>query len=156
MFRKNCDGQLVLAGQTRLPEASRGVLILVFPREDDAERLHLFPMDFSNRQFPSGAFRILNFTQRPVHGSIAGTLMKVEAGRNTVGDPKEQKRTLSVMFAYPGQSAQDSLLSTTWFYNPRHRYLVFLYPDEEGERVGIRTLRHFPKPETAESNGQTL
>ncbi|GEM_PF-2721090 len=147
LLRKDEQGSMVIAGQVRLPAESTDYLLLVFPRDPQAGTVHLSPMDFSHRTFPPGAFRILNFTQRPVQGNIAGSGLNLEAGKHTVLVPKQPKRTLPVLFAYPGQSAEDSLLSTTWFYNPQHRYLVFLFPDEHGERVGIRTLRHFPKPE---------
>ncbi len=142
LYRKDDEGGMQVAAQCTLPGNTRHVLILLFPHPEKNEQYQLMPMDFSNRNFPSGSFRILNMTRDPLIGSIGNTRERFAPGSSQLIQPSSSSRTLPVLFAAPGQSLEDSLLSTTWFYNPRHRYLVFLYPGADKERVGIRTIRH--------------
>jgi len=152
LYTSDEEAGMTPAAQVALPETSNDLLLLLFPIPDQPGRFRIFPMDFSSRQFPQGAFTILNLTSRIVIGRIDGTQIQIGARDSSVLRPQSGRRTLPVLFAYPGQSAQDSLLSTTWFHNPRHRYLVFLYPHQDEERIGVRTLRHFPKPDPQDPN----
>ena len=148
-FRKqegeNGETTWIPTGRVSIPEPLDHPLLLFLPSRNAETPYRILPFEFSATSFPGGSFFLINLTGKDVKGRIGESPVILPAGNTRNLKPANSDRTLEVLFLYADAQERDALLTTTWFYNPRHRYLVFLYPDiENRDRVGIRTIRNFP------------
>jgi hypothetical protein len=145
--RKNEEETLwVPAASATLPPEIQSPLLLFFPTGNQEQPYRVHVLEFSEKTVPAGSFFLINLTGKSVKGRIGGANIELASGRSQSLKPSVDSRTLEVLMLYADAKDREALLTTTWFYNPRHRYLVFLYPDQETDRVGIRTVRQFQTP----------
>jgi hypothetical protein len=96
-------------------------------------------------RFPAGAYMVFNLCDRGVALGMAGELHTLRPETLEILVPTiEGREPISVQFLKAGDPDRKSLVTTTWFHNPRQRQLVFLMP--VGDRIQVKSLTLFPEP----------
>jgi hypothetical protein len=142
------EQQWVRVAEAVLPDSVHTPLLLFYPSSDQPETYNIHVMEFSRQTVSPGSFLLMNLTGKSVNGRIGGRQFTLNYREPKTIKPAVNARTLEVILLYAEATEREALLTTTWFYNEAHRYLVFLFPDKENrDRIGIRTIRKFEDPE---------
>lgn len=131
------------AAQIRIP-ADEPQVILMLSRNEGQLRGAAIPL--RERGFPAGAFLVFNFSGQDVVLMLNEEVHRVANGRQQIiRTSVSERRAIPMMYRSADEREHRSFVSTSWFFNPDHRYLLFFF--REGENLSTRSLTWFDTPD---------
>lgn len=121
------------AGAVGLPPEG-GAVILLLRRRGDEVLGQAVPLETG--RFPDGSYMIFNLSREMLFLSMEEQVSRIAGGGVAVVRPASASPApIPVMFRRDDQQEDLDIVTTTWFYNPRARHLVFFFRMDGREQI---------------------
>ena len=131
-----------------LPDALSRPLVVLLPDESAPSGLRGFAIEDSVRDFPWGAFRMINATDRNILVRLGDTSRRLPVGMAPVNLPAPPDGNHPVWFAAE-DSPDHPVYSSVWSADATARRLVIVLPGNDA-RLGLIALKVIPEFRPAE------
>lgn len=129
--------------QIRIP-ADEPQVILMLSKNEGQLRGAAIPL--RERGFPTGAFLVFNFSGQDVVLMLNEDVHRVANGRQQIVRLSvSERKAIPMVYRFAEETEQRSFVSTSWFFNPDHRYLLFFF--REDDKLSTRSLTWFDTPD---------
>jgi hypothetical protein len=138
-------------GSFAVPADSRSLMLLFLPTGNgNGERFRILPIDDSPEKFPSGSFRVLNFSDVPVRLMLEKKGYEIASGKSElITDPPARTGNLTGMNAYVllQEDEWKRIGSGVWPLPGQNRVLQILFREPNSGIVQLRAFDDVPPRE---------
>lgn len=126
--------------EVAIPENTDQVILLFTERNGN---LNVTAIPLREQNFPEGSYMVFNQTGRGLVMVLEERASLLAAGAvRTVRPDNRERGPVPVVLRFTRDDSNHSLITSTWFYHPQRRRLVFLF--EEEDQIRVRGITWYP------------